>query len=90
MSEEHIPTNFNVEQGYKAYDRIKDTSMMAPLHLRGIDPRYIEEGTFSFNNHFNVDLADDSDYFKALKNVFVCVKKHTDSGIDDSQMDKAC
>lgn len=44
----------------------------------------------NFERNFNVELANDSEYFGALKKMTECVEKHANESLSDQEKDKVC
>ena len=44
----------------------------------------------NYERHFNNDLADDSEYFGALRRMTECVEKHANEHLTDLEKDKVC
>lgn len=90
MSEEEGASQPRMMNVLNFFETIKNSPQGNSLYLKAQNPQPDGLNPVSFERHFNPDLANTSDYFKALKNMTDCVEKNATKDLSEKQMDKVC
>ena len=56
--------------------KLRNLPAGVPIYLKHVNPEAKDAGLVHFERHFNPQLADDSYYFRSLKEFMSCVEKN--------------